>query len=46
MMSPGRVGVRCVPYPLVIAFYGVGALAREDEGNGGGLKNAELKDVN
>lgn len=47
MMSPGRAGVRSVPHPLLIAFYGVAALARGDEGNeGGGLKNAELKDVN
>lgn len=47
MMSPGWAGVRSVPHPLLIAFYGVGMLARADEGNEeGGLKNAELKDVN
>lgn len=35
MRSTGRVGVRSVPHPLVIAFYGVGVFARRDEGNGG-----------
>lgn len=32
-MSPGWAGVRSVPHPLLIAFYGVGMLARGDEGN-------------
>lgn len=44
MRSTGRAGVISVPHPLVIAFYGVGVFARRDEGNRGGLKNAE--DVN